>query len=176
MNQSIEHWRKESITLSQFIFQDFFKDPRNRQPEPKRNYFDINFRCNRNCGKEGWLITDFWPEPQVQATQFQVHISYFLQKCKKGKPGEMSLPFLKNRSEVFYRILGLSISITFFSYPAHSIEVVLNMRPHRFHNYRFFRLLILNHTIHKKIHLLDSFRDKSPWITSFSSYIECFLI
>jgi len=25
-----------------------------------------------------------------------VHISYFLQKCKKGKPDEMDLPLLKN--------------------------------------------------------------------------------
>jgi len=24
------------------------------------------------------------------------HISYFLQKCKKGKPDEMDLPLLKN--------------------------------------------------------------------------------
>ena len=95
-----------------------------------------------------------------------INFDYIYRICyknaKKGRTPKTELPFLKNRSEVFYRILGLSISITFFSYPAHSIEVVLNMRPHRFHNYRFFRLLILNHTIHKKIHLLDSFRDKSP--------------
>ena len=36
------------------------------------------------------------PKPQVQASQFQVHISYLLQKCKKGKPDEMDLPFWKN--------------------------------------------------------------------------------
>ena len=38
------------------------------------------------------MITDFLPEPQVQASQMSVHISYFLQKCKKGKPYEMDLP------------------------------------------------------------------------------------
>jgi len=42
------------------------------------------------------LIQDTSPKPQVQASQYQVHISYFLQKCKKGKPGEMDLPLLKN--------------------------------------------------------------------------------
>ena len=40
---------------------------------------------------------DFLPKPQVQASQFQVHISYFLQKCKKDKPCKMDLPFLKKR-------------------------------------------------------------------------------
>jgi hypothetical protein len=33
------------------------------------------------------------PKPQVQASQLRLHISYFLQKCKKGKPGEMDLPY-----------------------------------------------------------------------------------
>jgi len=42
------------------------------------------------------LITDILPKPQVQAFQLPVHISYFLQKCKKGKPSEISLPLLKN--------------------------------------------------------------------------------
>jgi hypothetical protein len=36
------------------------------------------------------------PKPQVQASQFQLHISYFLQNCKKGKSGEMDLPLLEN--------------------------------------------------------------------------------
>jgi len=36
------------------------------------------------------------PKPQVQAFQLPVHISYFLQNCKKGKLDEMDLPFLKN--------------------------------------------------------------------------------
>jgi hypothetical protein len=58
-------------------------------------------------------------------------------------------------------IFGIA-PITFFSYPSHSIEEVLNMRLLRFHNCMFFELLILNHTIHKKIHLPDSFRDILP--------------
>ncbi len=38
----------------------------------------------------------YLPKPQVQAFQLLVHISYFLQNCKKGKSDEMDLPFLKN--------------------------------------------------------------------------------
>ena len=38
-------------------------------------------------------ITDFLPYSQVQAFQFPVHISYFLQKCKKGKPSKKDLPY-----------------------------------------------------------------------------------
>jgi hypothetical protein len=41
-------------------------------------------------------ICDFLPKPKVKASQFPVHISYFLQKCKNGKPSEKSLPFLEN--------------------------------------------------------------------------------
>jgi len=41
----------------------------------------------------------FLPEPQVQAFQLPVHISYFLHKCKKGKPFEMDLPYLKTISQ-----------------------------------------------------------------------------
>ena len=36
------------------------------------------------------------PVQQVQTSQFSLHISYFLQNCKKGKPSERSLPLLKN--------------------------------------------------------------------------------
>jgi hypothetical protein len=39
---------------------------------------------------------DFLPVHQVQASQFQLHISYFLQNCKKSKSGEMDLPLQKN--------------------------------------------------------------------------------
>jgi hypothetical protein len=39
---------------------------------------------------------DILPKPQVQASQFQLHISYLFQNCKKGKPDEMDLPLLKN--------------------------------------------------------------------------------
>jgi hypothetical protein len=51
---------------------------------------------------------DFLPKPKVKALQFPLHISYFLQKCKKGKPGEMDLPLLKNDitgSELTVKIL-----------------------------------------------------------------------
>ena len=37
----------------------------------------------------------FLPRSHAQATQLKLHISYFLQKCKKGKPHEMDLPLLK---------------------------------------------------------------------------------
>jgi len=46
-------------------------------------------------------IADFLPKPQVQAPQFPLHISYFLQNCKKGKPCEMDLPLLKNDITTF---------------------------------------------------------------------------
>jgi hypothetical protein len=35
-----------------------------------------------------WLIPCILPKSQVQAPQFPVHISYFLQNCKKGKSSE----------------------------------------------------------------------------------------
>jgi hypothetical protein len=37
----------------------------------------------------------FLPYTQVQEFQLPVHISYFLQKCKKDKPDEIDLPLLK---------------------------------------------------------------------------------
>jgi hypothetical protein len=46
------------------------------------------------------------PKPKVK--EFQLHISYFLQNCKKGKPSEISLPLLKNDitgSELIVKIL-----------------------------------------------------------------------
>ena len=62
-------------------------------------------------GKEGMrLITYILPKAQVQAFQFPLHISYLLQKCKKGKPGEMDLPLLKNDitgSELTIKILDI---------------------------------------------------------------------
>jgi hypothetical protein len=41
-------------------------------------------------------ISDILPKPQVQASQFQLHISYLLQKCKKGKPPKNGFALLKN--------------------------------------------------------------------------------
>jgi hypothetical protein len=43
-----------------------------------------------------WLITDFLPKPQVQIPHIPVHISYFLQNCKKGKPPKRDLPLMEN--------------------------------------------------------------------------------
>ena len=104
-----------------------------------------------------------------------IFVHYIYHKKWIGQTPEKGLALLKMVMWFFLELLGLSISATFLSYPAHSIEGVLNMRPHRFHNCRFFQLLILNHTVYKKIYRLRSFRDKSPWITSFSNYIECLL-
>jgi len=42
------------------------------------------------------LIQDILPKAQVQASQFLLHISYFLQICKKGKSSKKDLPLLKN--------------------------------------------------------------------------------
>ena len=47
------------------------------------------------------ISCDFLPKPQVKAPQFPLHISYFLQNCKKGKPSEMDLPYWKTISQVF---------------------------------------------------------------------------
>ena len=48
------------------------------------------------------------PKVQVQALQFKLHISYFLQKCKKGKPQKKDLTLLKKISE---ELLYLSCQI-----------------------------------------------------------------
>jgi len=45
---------------------------------------------------DGFKTCDYLPKPKVKASQSPVHISYFLQKCKKDKPFKMSLPLLKN--------------------------------------------------------------------------------
>jgi hypothetical protein len=42
------------------------------------------------------VITDTLPKPKVKASQLPVHISYFLQNCKKGKSPKKDLPLLKN--------------------------------------------------------------------------------
>jgi len=39
---------------------------------------------------------DILPKPQVQASQFPLHISYFLQNCKKANPVKWICPFFKN--------------------------------------------------------------------------------
>jgi len=42
------------------------------------------------------MYTDTLPSLQVRASPLKVHISYFLQNCKKGKSGGMDLVLLKN--------------------------------------------------------------------------------
>jgi hypothetical protein len=42
------------------------------------------------------LITDTLPKAQVEAPQFQVHISYLLQKCKKWQTHRNKFALLKN--------------------------------------------------------------------------------
>ena len=52
--------------------------------------------CNELNGIRALPNTDTLPVQQVQASQFSLHISYFLQNCKKGKPPKKDLPLLKN--------------------------------------------------------------------------------
>jgi hypothetical protein len=49
-----------------------------------------------------WLITDTLPYSQVQTPHIQVHISYLLQKCKKGKPRKRICPIEKRYHKIFY--------------------------------------------------------------------------
>lgn len=52
---------------------------------------------------------DSLPKPQVQESQFQVPISYFIQNCKKSKPFEMDFPFLKNDIAIISRLWYLHL-------------------------------------------------------------------
>ena len=66
----------------------------------------------RNCDTVIWYHKNYallfsWnilPKAQPGINSYWLHISYFLQNCKKGKPSEISLPFLKND---ITNILGL---------------------------------------------------------------------
>ena len=40
---------------------------------------------------------DFLPKPKVKASQFPVHISYLLQKCKKGQTQRNKFALIKKR-------------------------------------------------------------------------------
>jgi len=46
-----------------------------------------------------WQITCILPKAQPESNPYWLHISYFWQNCKKGKPDEMDLPFLKTISQ-----------------------------------------------------------------------------
>jgi len=43
---------------------------------------------------------DYLPKPKVKASQFQLHISYFLQNCKKGKFRKRICPYWKTISQL----------------------------------------------------------------------------
>jgi len=50
------------------------------------------------------------PKPKVKASQFPVHISYFLQKCKKGQILKKRFVLLKNditSSELIVKVLDI---------------------------------------------------------------------
>ena len=49
------------------------------------------------------------PKAQPETESRSVHISYFLQKCKKGKFPKKDLPLLKTISQVLNWLLGLWI-------------------------------------------------------------------
>ena len=44
----------------------------------------------------------YLPKAQAETDSYFMHISYFLQNCKKGKPGKMDLPLLKKISQIFW--------------------------------------------------------------------------
>jgi len=50
-----------------------------------RKYYYFNWLCHIMGLLKGGLNQDTLPKVQVQEPQFTIHISYFLQKCKKGK-------------------------------------------------------------------------------------------
>ena len=54
------------------------------------------------------------PKAQPEMALSGLHISYLLQKCKKGKPSEINLPLLKTKSQVFMApdIYGLIAELT----------------------------------------------------------------
>ena len=52
-------------------------------------------------------IADTLPISHAKATQLKVHISYFLQKCKKGKPWKWDLPFWYLKTQGFWNYADL---------------------------------------------------------------------
>jgi len=50
--------------------------------------FEVHYILRYNV-----MLRDTLPKPQVQASQFPMHIPYFLQNCKKGKPSKKDLPY-----------------------------------------------------------------------------------
>jgi len=58
----------------------------------------IDWRIGRNGGGVDYSL----PKAQPEMALSGLHISYFLQKCKKGKPDEMDLPLLKKRYHTIF--------------------------------------------------------------------------
>jgi hypothetical protein len=72
---------------------------------PRNRWCEFKPHCGVNNETFNCVIL---PKAQVQAFQFQLHISYFLQNCKKGKPDEMDLPLLKNDITIFLEMIQQS--------------------------------------------------------------------
>ena len=66
-----------------------FKEYHNYKPQSK-------FKKKWRFPTEMIKSKDTLPKPKVKASQFPVHLSYLLQNCKKGKPPEKGLSWLKN--------------------------------------------------------------------------------
>ena len=64
------------------------------------NGYHNNLKMSQSC--------DFLPKAQPEAISFWLHISYFLQKCKKGKPDEMDLPLMENDITTFELASGIA--------------------------------------------------------------------
>ena len=66
----------------------------------------------------GWkrddMHEDILPQAQPETESCSIHISYFLQNCKKGKPSEMDMPYWKlqiwNQGQDVSRIKGFPAS------------------------------------------------------------------
>jgi len=68
-----------------------------------------------HCGVDWWgeSICNILPRPQDQTPSLKVHISYFLQKCKKGKSPKKDLPLLKNDiTRNFIVMIGVLLRIS----------------------------------------------------------------
>jgi len=56
---------------------------------------------------------DTLPKAQPGANSYRLHISYFLQNCKKGKPRKTDLPILKNDITTFELALKYGIHCSY---------------------------------------------------------------
>jgi len=82
----------------------------------------------------GWINGIKWcgwiqPKAQIQTFQFKVHISYFLQNCKKGNPPKIGFALLKiadmqsrPRCQTYRRFFGQMIFLSYGKY----LQAILN--------------------------------------------------